>query len=86
MTMIQFFSFSLYNNFSLQGSFWILDGQGNDADIKVFSLKIIIKDEKSNILGVKVIIAIMLQLNLDRGGIDMQITPPAYLVRKHFWI
>ena len=84
MTMIQFSSFSLYNNFSLQGSFWILDGQDNDADIKVFSLKIIMKDEMSNILGVKVMIAIMLQLNLDSGGIDMQITPPAYLVRKPF--
>ena len=55
--MIQFSSFSLYNNFSLQGSFWILDGQDNDADIKVFSLKIIMKDEMSNILGVKVMIA-----------------------------
>ena len=82
MTMIQFFSFSLYNNFSLQGSFWILDGQDNDADIKVFSLKIIMKDEMSNILGVKVMIAIMLQLNLDSSGINMQIIPPAYLVRK----
>ena len=55
---------------------------------RFFSLKIIMKDEKGNILGVKVIIAIMLQMNLDNGGIDMQITPPAYLVRvrKHFWI
>ena len=51
---------------------------------RFFSLKIIMKDDMSNILGVKVMIAIMLQLNLDSGGIDMQITPPAYLVRKHF--